>query len=99
VRWVSKISFECRPLRLSLVLVFSAFALVSQGCHFHGYTNAVAEKLMCVLRDGRKLIGYLRSIDQFGVFCACVFLLSVCVCAGERACVLACACERVRVFD
>jgi hypothetical protein len=88
-------------LRLSLVFVFSAFALVSQGCHFHGYTNAVAEKLMCVLRDGRKLIGYLRSIDQFGVFCACVFLLSMRVCGrtGERACVLACACERVRVFD
>ena len=24
-----------------------------------------AEKLLCILRDGRKLIGYLRSIDQF----------------------------------
>jgi small nuclear ribonucleoprotein (snRNP)-like protein len=24
------------------------------------------EKFLCVLRDGRKLIGYLRSVDQFG---------------------------------
>ena len=26
----------------------------------------LVEKLLCILRDGRKLIGYLRSIDQFG---------------------------------
>jgi len=28
-----------------------------------------AEKLLVVLRDGRTLIGYLRSIDQFGKAC------------------------------
>lgn len=27
-----------------------------------------SERLICVLRDGRKLIGYLRSVDQFGLF-------------------------------
>lgn len=27
--------------------------------------DEVDKKLMCILRDGRKLIGYLRSIDQF----------------------------------
>lgn len=26
------------------------------------------EKLLVVLRDGRTLIGYLRSIDQFGMY-------------------------------
>lgn len=26
----------------------------------------ISEKLMIVLRDGRTLIGYLRTIDQFG---------------------------------
>jgi len=27
--------------------------------------SSIDKKLLCVLRDGRKLIGYLRSIDQF----------------------------------
>jgi len=30
------------------------------------------EKLMVALRDGRKLIGVLRSWDQFGMFRKCV---------------------------
>lgn len=30
------------------------------------YVGPLAEKLMLVLRDGRKLIGVLRSWDQFG---------------------------------
>jgi hypothetical protein len=29
----------------------------------------VVEKLLVVLRDGRKLIGWLRSFDQFGMSC------------------------------
>eukprot|EP00039_Didymoeca_costata_P005685 m.83604 g.83604 ORF g.83604 m.83604 type:complete len:134 (+) comp12930_c0_seq1:200-601(+) len=27
--------------------------------------SSIDKKMLCVLRDGRKLIGYLRSIDQF----------------------------------
>jgi len=27
------------------------------------------EKLVLVLRDGRKLVGVLRSWDQFGMYC------------------------------
>jgi U6 snRNA-associated Sm-like protein LSm1 len=30
-------------------------------------TNATTEKLMLALRDGRKLVGILRSWDQFGM--------------------------------
>lgn len=30
------------------------------------FTLKLPERLMVVLRDGRTLIGYLRSIDQFG---------------------------------
>lgn len=34
----------------------------------HKFTfKLLSEKLIVVLRDGRTLIGYLRSIDQFGV--------------------------------
>lgn len=33
-----------------------------------------AEKLMVLLRDGRTLIGYLRSIDQFGTCDSAAFL-------------------------
>lgn len=29
---------------------------------------SIAEKLLVVLRDGRTLIGYLRTIDQFGKY-------------------------------
>lgn len=29
------------------------------------YFGDIAEKLMVLLRDGRTLIGYLRSVDQF----------------------------------
>lgn len=29
-------------------------------------SNAIPEKLVLILRDGRKLIGVLRSWDQFG---------------------------------
>ena len=30
--------------------------------------NSLDKKLLCELRDGQVLIGYLRSIDQFGPF-------------------------------
>ena len=30
------------------------------------WVAAAAEKLLVILRDGRKLIGYLRTFDQFG---------------------------------
>lgn len=33
-------------------------------------SNAIAEKLVLILRDGRKLIGVLRSWDQFGTLVA-----------------------------
>jgi hypothetical protein len=33
-------------------------------------TSSASEKLMVVLRDGRKLIGVLRSWDQFGNGCS-----------------------------
>lgn len=29
--------------------------------------HCYAEKMLVVLRDGRKLVGYLRTLDQFGV--------------------------------
>ena len=35
-----------------------------------GLTISFTEKLLLVLRDGRKLIGVLRSWDQFGVCCS-----------------------------
>ena len=37
--------------------------------HHHNallFFNLFSEKLVVVLRDGKTLIGYLRSIDQFG---------------------------------
>ena len=34
-----------------------------------------SEKLVLVLRDGRKLIGVLRSWDQFGMSFLCVFFV------------------------
>ena len=34
--------------------------------YFITHTLHFVEKLLVVLRDGRTLIGYLRSIDQFG---------------------------------
>lgn len=34
----------------------------------------ISEKLMIVLRDGRTLIGYLRTVDQFGLFIDLVIL-------------------------
>lgn len=37
---------------------------------FSFFINTCAEKLMVALRDGRKLIGVLRSWDQFGEFSA-----------------------------
>ena len=36
------------------------------------YHLSLTEKLMVVLRDGRTLIGYLRSIDQFGEYTDCL---------------------------
>lgn len=39
--------------------------LVDSGSGPHGNANA-AEKVLVVLRDGKKLIGVLRSYDQFG---------------------------------
>lgn len=39
---------------ISLSLVFFSF---------------LAEKLLVLLRDGRKLMGLLRSFDQFGISC------------------------------
>ncbi len=43
---------------------------LSLGCHpcLSAVTNSLAiEKLMLALRDGRKLVGILRSWDQFGM--------------------------------
>ena len=30
------------------------------------YICAISERVLVVLRDGRTLIGFLRSVDQFG---------------------------------
>jgi hypothetical protein len=50
----------------------NAHTTADQRQHCPSCSSALhrAEKILCVLRDGRKLIGYLRSIDQFGeCFC------------------------------
>jgi hypothetical protein len=46
-------------------------------------TIAALEKLVLVLRDGRKLIGVLRSWDQFGQF-TCHDLLAIALARYRR---------------
>ena len=56
--------FTTRFISVSLTLLknfpsVQVFDFITHTLHF-------VEKLLVVLRDGRTLIGYLRSIDQFG---------------------------------
>jgi hypothetical protein len=55
---------------LFFIMFFTPSALKNQACCDTQPTMcfrwAFAEKLLVILRDGRKLVGTLRSFDQFG---------------------------------